>query len=121
MRMRRSKDIKRKTSDDDGTNAEPTRPPKHCWRRVVLVVAGACAIEALSGRRRVPAPAGFDAERAATHANVLASLGPRTVGARALDAGLAYALREARRVPETKVQAWRSGSLPVRRFSASTH
>jgi hypothetical protein len=120
MRMRRSKDIKRKTSDESN-NAEPTRPPKHGWRRVALVVAGACAIEALSGRRRVPAPAGFDAERAATHANVLASLGPRTVGARALDAGLAYALREARRVPGAEVQEWRSGSLPVRRFSASTH
>ena len=37
---------------------------------------------------RYPAPAGFDAERAATHARTLASLGPRTVGERALDAGL---------------------------------
>ena len=63
----------------------------------------------MSCRRRVPAPAGFDAERAATHAKVLASLGPRTVGERALDAGLAYALREARRVPDAEVEEWRSG------------
>ena len=107
MRMRRGR-LKKKTSDDAG-GAAPEKPPTRSWRRLALVVACACAAEMMSCRRRVPAPAGFDAERAATHARVLASLGPRTVGERALDAGLAYALREARRVPDAEVQEWRSG------------
>ena len=107
MRMRRGR-LKKKTSDDAG-GAAPEKPPTRSWRRLALVVACACAAEVLSCRRRVPAPAGFDAERAATDARVLASLGPRTVGERALDAGLAYALREARRVPDAEVEEWRSG------------
>ena len=107
MRMRRGR-LKKKTSDGDG-GAAPEKPPTRSWRRIALVVACACAAEVLSCRRRVPAPAGFDAARAATHAKVLASLGPRTVGERALDAGLAYALREARRVPDAEVEEWRSG------------
>ena len=107
MRMRRGR-LKKKTSDDAG-GAAPEKPPTRSWRRVSLAVACACAAEVLSCRRRVPAPAGFDAERAATDARVLASLGPRTVGERALDAGLAYALREARRVPDAEVEEWRSG------------
>ena len=105
--MRRGR-LKKKTSDDAG-GAAPEKPPTRSWRRVALAVAAACAAEVLSCRRRVPAPAGFDAERAATRAKVLASLGPRTVGERALDAGLAYALREARRVPDAEVEEWRSG------------
>ena len=105
--MRRGR-LKKKTSNDAG-GAAPEKPPTRSWRRIALVVACACAAEVLSCRRRVPAPAGFDAERAATHARVLASLGPRTVGERALDAGLAYALREARRVPDAEVEEWRSG------------
>ena len=59
MRMRRGR-LKKKTSDDAG-GAAPEKPPTRSWRQVALVVACACAAEMTSCRRRVPAPAEFDA------------------------------------------------------------